>query len=45
MGGVIFITTPSLFHFLRKSQHPEKWSVFLRVSSRNLNILGSVTCQ
>ena len=25
--GVIFITTLSLFHFFRNSQHPEKWSV------------------
>ena len=24
MGGVIFITAISLFHFFRKSQHPEK---------------------
>ena len=23
-GGVIFITTPSLFYFFRNSQHPEK---------------------
>ena len=27
MGGVIFITTLSLFHFFRNSQHPEKRSV------------------
>ena len=26
-GGVIFITALSLFHFFRKSKHPEKWSV------------------
>ena len=28
MGGVTFITTLSLFHFFRNSQHPEKSSVF-----------------
>ena len=28
MGGVIFITTLSLFHFFRNSQYPEKSSVF-----------------
>ena len=26
MGGVIFTTTVSLFHFLKNSQHPRKWS-------------------
>ena len=26
-GGVIFITTLSLFHFFRNSQHQEKWSI------------------
>ena len=26
MGGVMFFTTLSLFHFFRNSQHAEKWS-------------------
>ena len=30
MGGVIFITTISLFHFFRNSQHPEKCSVSVK---------------
>ena len=46
MGGVkkiwesniyYYITTLSLFHFCRNSQHPEKWSVFLRIYSGNVN--------
>ena len=34
MGGVIFITTLSLFHFFRNSQHPEKSSVSFTVFFR-----------
>ena len=29
-GGVIFITTISLFHFFRNSQHLEEWSVSVK---------------
>ena len=43
-GGVIFITTLSLFHFFRNSKHPEKWSVSLRISTGNMNASGVVTC-
>ena len=34
MEGVIFITTLSLFHFFRNSQHPEKSSVSFTVFFR-----------
>ena len=53
MGGVkniwgnniyYYITTLSLFHFFRNSQHPEKWDIFLRISSGNVNA-SVVTCQ
>ena len=30
MGRVIFITTISLVHFFRNSQHPERWSVSVK---------------
>lgn len=43
--GRIFIITPSLLDFFRNSQYPEKWSLSLRISSRNENISGVVTCQ
>ena len=43
-GGSIFITTLSLFHFFRNSQHPEKWRVLLRVYLGNVNV-SVVTCQ
>ena len=47
MGGVIFITTISLFHCFRSSQYPvEKNEVFLvRISSGNVNVSVVVTCQ
>ena len=52
MGGVknkwgsnfyYYITTLSLFHFFRNSQHPQKWSVFLRICLGNVNV-SVVTC-
>ena len=45
MGGVIFITIISLLHFIRSSQHPEKWGVSIRISSGNVNASVVVTCQ
>ena len=35
-GGVMFITTLSLIHFFRNSQHPEKWSVSRKNSFKQL---------
>ena len=32
-----YITTLSLFNFFRKSHHPEKWCVFLRIFLGNVN--------
>ena len=40
MGGAIFTSSLSLFHFFRNSQHPENWIVLrilLRISSGNMN--------
>ena len=31
-----YINTLSLFHLFRNNQHPEKWNVSLRISSRKL---------
>ena len=45
MGGVIFISIISLFHFIRNNQHPEKWSVSIRISSENVNASVVDTCQ
>ena len=45
MGGVIFITIISLFHFIRNNQYPEKWSVSIRISSENVNASVVDTCQ
>ena len=45
MGGVIFFTIISLFHFFRNSQHSEKRSVSIRISPRNVNASVVVTCQ
>ena len=45
MGEIIFITIISLFHFFRNSQHPEKWSVSIRISSGSVNASVVVTCQ
>ena len=44
-GGVISITIISLFHFFGNSQHPEEWSVFIRISSGNVNASVVITCQ
>ena len=45
-GGVIFVTKPSLFHFVRNSQHPEKWSVFFKnFLTGKANASGVLTCQ
>ena len=44
-GRVIFITTVSLFHFFRNSQHPENEVFLLRISSGNVNASVVVTCQ
>ena len=44
MVGVIFITTPSLFHLFRSSQHPKKWIV-LKMSLGNVSASGVVTCR
>ena len=45
MGEVIFLTIISLFHFFRNSQHPEKWSVSISISSGNVNASVVATCQ
>ena len=45
MGGVIFVTIISLFHFFRNSQHPKKWSVSIWISSGNVNASVVVTGQ
>ena len=38
-----YITTLSLFHFFRESQHPEKWSVpFKNLGNVNASVF---TCQ
>ena len=44
--GVIFITTPSLFHFISlERSNTQKSEVFLlRIFSGNLNISEVVTC-
>ena len=39
--GVIFITTLSLFHFFRYSQHPQKWSVSLKNFFRKCKYIRS----
>ena len=44
-GGVIFITTFSLFYFFRNNQHPEKRVFLLRISSGNVNTSGVATCR
>ena len=36
-GGVIFITTFSLFHFIRNNQHPENELFLLQNFSGNVN--------
>ena len=41
MGGVIFITAISLFHFFRKSQHPEKWNVSVKNFVRKCECISS----
>ena len=41
MGGVIFISTLSLFHFLKNSQHPEKWSISFKNFFRNCEYIRS----
>ena len=41
MGGVIFITTVSLFHFLKNSYHSEKLSVFLKNFFRKWECISS----
>ena len=41
MGGVIFITTVSLFPFLKNSYHSEKWSVFLKKFFRKWECISS----
>ena len=41
MGGVIFITTISLFDFFRNSQHPEKWSVSVKKFFRKYECISS----
>ena len=40
-GGVIFITTDSLFNFFRKSQHLEKWSVSFKNFFRKCEYIRS----
>ena len=48
MGGVIFITTISLFHFFRtlETSNNQKSEMFLlRISSGNVNESAVVTCQ
>ena len=45
MGGVIFITKPSLFHFLERANTQKSEVFLLRISSGNANISGVVTCQ
>ena len=40
-GGSIFITTISLFHFFRNSQHPEKWSVSVKNFFRKCECISS----
>ena len=44
MGGVIFITKPSLFHFLERANTQKSEVFLLRISSGNANISGVVTC-
>ena len=41
MEGVIFINTLSLFHFLKNSQHPEKWSISFKNFFRNCEYIRS----
>ena len=45
MVSVIFITIISLFHFFRNNQHPEKWSVSIRISLGNVNASVVLICQ
>ena len=40
-GVIIFITTISLFHFFRNSQHPEKWSVSVKNFFRKCECISS----
>ena len=45
MGEVIFITIISIFHFFRNSEHPEKWSVSVSISSGNVHASVVANCQ
>ena len=45
MRRVTFITIISLFHFFRNSQHSQKCSVSIRISSGNMNASVVVNCQ
>ena len=41
LWGVIFITTISLFHFFRNSQHTEKWSISVKNFFRGCECISS----
>ena len=45
MGEVIFITIISIFHFFRNSEHPEKWSVSISISSGNVHASVVANCR
>ena len=45
MGGIIFYYNFIIIYFFRNSQHPQKWSVSIRISSGNVNASVVVTCQ
>ena len=44
MGGVLFTTTPSLFHFFRTANTQESEAFLNKISFGNVNALGVTTC-